>query len=275
MTWTCDRTRHSLRRQEDLPAEAIEHLAGCALCQELAELAPDAIAPESRAEPGSALDVAHLLAATQERLSTETGILAWLRCRSTGQQWMLGMLLALLPVILQWFFARRGDFGDYPLPRLLLLIVAYLAVIAVLARSILAPLYQPRSGWQSLVLAGLAFALPLLVAATAPAYAVEPGPLSPSGGLFLKQAGVCLRYGALLAIPSMVLLFAMDRQMARGHRFSMTTAALGGAVGDFVLLLHCSSEDPAHQLLGHATVGLALFIVVGGVAAMRRGRKEP
>ena len=34
-------------------------------------------------------------------------------------------------------------------------------------------------------------------------------------------------------------------------------------MGNFVLMLHCASEDPAHQLLGHVAVGLLLFIVIG------------
>ena len=272
MTWTCDRTRHSLRRQAELPAEAIEHLAQCALCQELTELTSDARGA-SHAE-SSASDVAHLLAATQQRLSSEQGVLAWLRCRSTSQRWALGMVFALLPVILQWFVARRADFGEYPMPRLLMLVTAYCVAIAVAARSVLAPLYRPKAHWQNAVIAGLAFALPLLVAATAPAYALEPASAVPSNGLFLKQAGACLRYGALLAIPSVALLFAMDRQLARGRQFSMTTAAIGGAIGNFVLLLHCANEDPAHQLFGHATVGLALFVAVAGFAWMRRGRMK-
>ena len=267
MTWTCDRTRHSLRRQAELPVEAIEHLARCALCQELTDLAPEARGSLTHAEP-SVLDMAQLLAATQQRLASERGAWAWLRSRSTSERWALGMVFALLPVMLQWFVARRADFGEYPLPRLSMLVAAYVVVIACAARSLLAPLHQPKAGWQNAVMAGLAFALPLLVAATAPAYALEPASSAVSNGLFLKQAGACLRYGALLAIPSVALLFVMDRQMASGRQFSTTAAAIGGAVGNFVLLLHCANEDPAHQLLGHASVGVLLLAFLDGRRAL-------
>jgi hypothetical protein len=268
MNWTCDKTRHWLLRQKDLPDAAIEHLAQCVLCQELAELFTEEPPEQGAASPA----VSQLLVATQQQLSREKGLVAQLRSLSTQSQLALGLCIALLPVGLQLVLARRGDWAEYPWPRLLLVVTAYVFVIAFAARSLLSPLHQPISSVSKWTPASLALGLPLIIAATAPAHVTEYVQMSPALPMFMTQAGLCLRYGTLLALPGILILLGMDRQQGRGRYFLTIIATLGGAVGNFVLLLHCANEDPAHQLLGHATVGLVLFVLVGAALSVTRKR---
>ena len=83
MNWTCDETRRHLLRQDELSAAALEHLARCAVCQEMMEL-PPAIELDSGSNANAgALDFASLLSQTQLQLSQERGLLAGLRSRRT------------------------------------------------------------------------------------------------------------------------------------------------------------------------------------------------
>ena len=273
MNWTCDETRRHLLRQDELSEAALEHLAHCAVCQEMMDL-PTAIELESGSNANSgALDVASLLSQTQLQLSRERGLLAWLRSRQTPLRAALAVSVALIPAAAQLAFSRRHDLGDYPLSRLLLAVVIYLAIVVFATRTLLSPLYRPKSSWALGSAAALAFTLPFILAALAPAYA-QPASHVEIQHSFLYQAGVCLRYGTLLSLPAVLLFVAMDRQLARGRFFLTLTASIGGIAGNFALLLHCPNEQPAHQLVGHATVGLVLLICIGGAIGLSRMRSH-
>jgi hypothetical protein len=79
-----------------------------------------------------------------------------------------------------------------------------------------------------------------------------------------------LGYGSLLALPIVALFIAMERQLGRGRLFLSLLAGLGGLVGNFALLLHCPNEQLYHLLLGHATVGLLLYVIVRAVMRLAR-----
>ncbi len=181
------------------------------------------------------------------------------------------MSVALIPAAAQLAFSRRNDLGDYPLPRLLLAVVMYLAIVAFVTKTLLSPLYRPKSPRALVSAAALAFGLPFILAALAPAYAQQASHVEIQLS-FLYQAGLCLRYGTLLSFPAVLLFVAMDRQLARGRLFLTLTASIGGVAGNFALLLHCPNEQPAHQLLGHATVGLVLLICIGAAIIFTRFR---
>ena len=76
-------------------------------------------------------------------------------------------------------------------------------------------------------------------------------------------------------LPAVLLFLAMHRQVAQTRRVLMLTAGIGGVAGNLALLLHCPNEQPAHQLVGHATVGLLLLVGIGfGIIVARvRSRK--
>lgn len=271
MNWTCDETRRHLLRQQELSESALEHLTQCAVCQEMIDL-PSAIELDSGSNAG-ALDIGSLLSQAQLQLSQERGLLAWLRSRKTPLRIALGVGVALVPAAAQLALSRRTDLGDYPLSRLMLTAALYVLIVDFAAKTLLSPLYRPRSRWALWLAVIASFSLPFVVAALAPAYA-QPSH-APIQHSVLYQAWVCLRYGTLLSLPAVLLLFALDRQLAQGRRFAMLAAGLGGVAGNFVLLLHCPNEQPTHQLLGHATVGLLLFVCIGiGIVIARvRARK--
>jgi len=269
MNWTCDETRRHLLRQDDLSEAALEHLAQCAVCQEMMDL-PTAIELESGSKANAdAIDVASLMSQTQLQLSRERGLLAWLRSRQTPLRLALAVGVALLPAAAQLAFSLRYDLGDYPLPRLLLAVVMYFAVVVFATRTLLSPLYRPKSSRALRLAAALAFGLPFILAALAPAYAQRASHIEIQHS-FVYQAGVCLRYGTWLSLPVVLLFVAMDRQLARGRFFLTLAASIGGIAGNFALLLHCPNEQPAHQLLGHATVGLVLLICIGAAIVFAR-----
>jgi hypothetical protein len=273
MNWTCDETRRHLLRQDELSEAALEHLAHCAVCQEMMDL-PSAIELESGSNANAgAMDVASLLSQTQLQLSRERGLLAWLRSRQTPLRLALAVSVALLPAAAQLAFSRRHDLGDYPLPRLLLAVGMYLAIAILATRTLLSPLYRPRSSGALASAAALAFSLPFILATLAPAYA-QPASHVEIQHSVLYHAWVCLRYGTLLSFPAVLLFVAMDRQVARGRLFLTLTASIGGVAGNFALLLHCPNGQLAHQLLGHATVGLVLLFCIGAAIVFARVRSR-
>jgi hypothetical protein len=272
MNWTCDETRRDLLRQDTLSAAALEHLAQCAVCQEMMEL-PTAIEVDAGSIANAdALELPNLLRQTELRLSTERGLLAWLRSRKTPLRVALGVGMALVPAAVQLVFFRRTDLSDYPLSRLLLAAASYMVIAAFAITTLLSPLYRPRSRW-TLWLATLgAFSLPFVIAALAPAYAQRVGGHANTQHSFLYQAWVCLRYGTLLSLPAVLPILAMDRQSAPIRRVLTLAAGIGGVAGNLSLLLHCPNEQPAHQLVGHATVSLLLLVCLGIVIVIGRIR---
>jgi hypothetical protein len=237
-------------------------VASCALCQRVSDAATVATEVGSDIPP---LDIEQLLATTQQQLKTERGVLAWLRSRRRSLQMTFGICMALLPVALQLVFARRGDLDRIPIGWLLGVAVAYGVAIAYATTVLLAPLYRPTAPRRVWIAALLALAVPIAVLVT------NHAPLGSGFGIHdWKAAYACLRYGAFLAIPSLVLVLAMDRTASRRRGIALLSAALGGAVGNFVLLLHCANRETSHQLLGHATIGLALLGLIAAAGALSR-----
>lgn len=274
MTWTCEQTRRHLQHQEIMSEAAMDHLARCPVCQEMTGL-PAVDEPDSGATSnGGSLDISRLLDETQRQIQREKGVLAWLRSRPTSVQLGLGLGTALIPALAQLILARREDWGDYPLPRLLATATAYMLAVILGAKVLVSPLYRPRSVWALRVATVYAFCLPVIVAGLASAYSRHYEAGDHSADAALMHAWACLRYGTLLSLPAVLLFFAMDRQLAAGRRFLTLAAGLGGIAGNLVLLLHCSNEQLTHQLLGHAAVGLMLLVCMGVVIGLTRVRAK-
>lgn len=273
MNWTCGETRRHLLEQDEFSEAALEHLSQCALCQEMIGL-PTANELAGSITNVDGLDVASLLSQTQLQVSREWGLFAWLRSRKTPVRLALGLSVALIPAAAQLAFAHRTDLFDYPLARLLAATAAYLVAAVLATTALLSPLYRPRSFRGLWAVAAISFGLPFVVAALAPAHDQHISTASDMQHSFIVQAWICLRYGTLLSLPAVLLFFAMDRQLGKGRRFLTLTAGMGTVAGNFVLLLHCPNDQPAHQLLGHATVGLLLFVLIGAVIAVTRRKRS-
>ena len=111
MNWTCDETRRHLLRQDELSQAALEHLARCAVCQEMMDLTTASELDSGSNTNTGAIDVASLLSQTQLQLSQERGLFPWLRSRKTPLRLTLGVSVALVPAVAQLVFARRVDWG--------------------------------------------------------------------------------------------------------------------------------------------------------------------
>lgn len=262
MKFTCDDTRKRLTSDGEWSDAALEHLATCAVCREMADSVSAVELLGGSRPPLEPLALSHLMSRTERDIAKERGPFAWLRSRSSSQRMVVGFCVALAPAVAQLTLARRCDLGSYPLPRLLLVVALYAGALALAERTILLPLHRPlrlRKRWLVTV---LALALPFVVAASAPAY-VDPNAISTiAQGSLLRQAWICMRYGALLSLPAIILFFAMDRQLGRGRGFFTALAGLGALIGNLTLLLHCPIEEPAHQWVGHASIGLLLILVL-------------
>lgn len=175
---------------------------------------------------------------------------------------LIGLSVALAPAVAQLAFARRCDLGSYPIPRLLVFVGCYVSALAVVERTMLVPLHRPQPLRQRWLMTVLALALPFAIAASAPAYVDANAIGTTAQGPFLHQAWICMRYGAILSLPAILVVLAMDRQLGRGRGFVTALAGLGALIGNLTLLLHCPNEDPAHQWLGHAAIGLLLLLIV-------------
>lgn len=262
MNWTCDDTRRRLSSAGEWSDAALEHLTACAVCREMAD---SVSAVEQQGESRPALEplvLSKLLTRTERAIADERGLLAWLRSRSSAQRRLFGFCVALAPALAQLALARRCDLGSYPFPRLLLVFGLYAGALVLAERTILFPLHRPLRTRQRAAVTVLALALPFVVAASAPAYVDADALSTAAQGPFLYQAWICMRYGAMLSLPAIVLVLAMDRQPGRSRGLATALAGLGALIGNLTLLLHCPNEDPAHQWLGHAAIGLLLLLVL-------------
>jgi len=270
MTWTCQETRRHWAQDDELPNSALEHLAICPICQEIVELASVVEQGDRRGADTEGTAIADLLSGMQRDLQKERGMFAWLRSCSTPLRVAMSMCIVLVPAGAQLAFARRADLSEFPLPFLLIALAAYMMTAAFATKTLLAPLQQPKSVWSVRIAWMASLGLPLLFAVLSPDDGSQVAPQLDNTVSFLRQAISCLRYGALLAIPGVISLALLDRQLARGKRFLFVAACTGGIVGNLILLLHCANPNASHLLVGHATIAIALLIGVALVTVVRR-----
>jgi hypothetical protein len=109
-------------------------------------------------------------------------------------------------------------------------------------------------------LAALAFALPLILALRPRAHVDHPASLAGVGDDFLHRAAACCLYGTLLAIPWLVLCWALDRSEHRSAPNALLAAGAAGVAANLALELHCPITARSHLALGHAGVGLGLVL---------------
>ena len=72
-------------------------------------------------------------------------------------------------------------------------------------------------------------------------------------------AGGCFIYGALLTLPTALLLWAFDRDDRPSLRTVCLSAAALGLSANLMLELHCPSGNAIHLLLGHTSIGVLWF----------------
>jgi hypothetical protein len=241
----CAQVRDAFMKGVLLPPELVQaHLQRCPQCRELFE---------REAELGRSLASQAAVAVPfpddffeqiEARVARETGLRAWLRSRPTNLRGMFAVLSLLLVVLFGGIAKPRPDWADYPTSRLVLLLGLY-SVLVLLAIGKELTLSAPE---KSRSLLG-ALAIPFLIA-FAPATEASRH-AGPEGALN------CFLYGALLTVPSALLLWAFDRNDKPALRSVVLSAVALGLSANLVLELHCPSGNTLHLLLGHASIGLA------------------
>jgi len=248
----CAEIRESFLSGAPPPNDVLDaHLAGCSHCRELFE---------QNAELGRSLASAALAAPVmadffdqiEARVAKETGLRAWLRSRPSKLRFLVLALSALLAVAVGAGLKLRPDIALYPSARLLALLALYsFGVLLAFKRELfLAGPGRPFADHALLALGALG--LPFLLAfAPATDQVRVPG---------LAGAFGCFSYGALLTLPTALLIWALDRDDRPSLRTVLLSAAALGLSANLLLELHCPNGELSHVLLGHASLGLAWLL---------------
>ncbi len=259
----CREIRDALvQGQAPLGADVDAHLAACPGCAEL--LVDDGQLGQALAtsQPPE-LDASALLGGVLGSIEKERGMRAWLRSRSMLVRVGLPLAAVLLVLTYVLLFKRRPDVGSWLPVDFGVAVALYALLIGAAVVLELRPLeLRPLPAWLRPVLVTLALALPVLFVWLPQAHHA-PLAYAPPGKSFGQLAFGCFAFGTALALPALALLWAADRVGHRSFRLALLAAAIGGLIGNLVLQFHCPITDPAHLLVGHATIGL----VLGGVYA--------
>lgn len=259
----CSQIRDAFVNGRQLPEDqSAEHLASCPQCRALFE--PDAaLGRRLAAQASEALPLNEdFWGQLEQRLERESGPRAWLRSRPSRLRLMLVLLPLLLVLIAGGLLRHRADFAHYPFSRVGLLLCIYVLAIALALGKELSE--SPRSNPLRDHFGLLFFAL-LVPALAAFAPATEVSRLAgPDGAL------ACFGYGALFTLPIAVLLWALDRDDRPSFRTVCLSAAALGLASNLLLELHCGNGNPAHVLLGHASLGLAWLAAWAAASVLTR-----
>lgn len=224
---------------------------------------------EARAHlESSPAELASLELAVSEDVARDRGLAGWLSSRSTPVRVGLGALVLFGPAVIEYVARRRANYDELPKGWLAvqagLLTLALLFAIGVVMR----PLHRVALARSQMA---AAWALGVLIP---PAVSLIPiaGVTAVPPADFWRRALGCFGYGAVLALPALVILYALDRQRHAAWPTALIAAAAGGVCSNFALLLHCPITDPLHVLVGHATLGaffVLVYLVLYGVFSAR------
>lgn len=245
------------------------HLAVCPHCRELFERGALlgrrlalAVAPD--VEPGD------LFALVEKDVKAEVGARARLRALSTSARTAALLVVAALPVLGHLLLDDQKDLGESS-PSLFWG-VALLFGLGLVAgvRSVLSGVGAPlRSPWRERGLALALLAVPGLAALLAPL-----GAASPEAAEALGRPSSCFTLGAAFVVPLVLTYWLFERRDAVPARTLIAAGALAGLAANLLLHAHCGSANPAHLLLGHASIGLvwavALRLALGSGSTQSR-----
>lgn len=245
------------------------HLKGCPHCRELFEQDAQlgrrlALAVVPHVEPGD------LFALVEQDVKAEVSVRARLRALSTETRLAALLVVAMLPVLGHWLLDRRTDLAEYS-PALFWGIALAFGVILVLgARALLRGAGAPvRSPWRD-----RGMALLLLVAPAAAALLAPLGAGSAEAAEALGDPSACFTWGAAFVVPVAVGYWLFERRDSVPARTLIAAGALAGLAANLLLHAHCGSANPAHLLLGHASIGLvwavALRLALGSESTQSR-----
>ena len=263
---------HALLRAGEAPQgeAADEHLRGCEACAELVDdEAALARALGDEDEPATA-EMDSILKTVREAVALEVGPRAAMRSLSTPVRLALSLAALVGVAAFVAIASPRGDLATMPKLRLLAAMTLYTGLAFASMQVALRPLSKPAGAsrlGRLLVVAGLATAVGF---ALAPVAAGES--LTKTGMMFGPMVVACFGFGSMFALPLLVLGWALDRGgYLVGSRLLLAGAAAGLA-GNLFLELHCDIQLPAHLLMGHTTVVVALLGAGLGLSLIGRDR---
>ncbi len=253
--------------QKPLGPDVDVHLAACPGCSEL--LADNGqLGHTLAANQPPALDASALLGGVLGSIEKERGFGAWLRSRGMFVRVVLPLAAVALATVFVIFFKLRPDVATWSAVPFAGVVALYCLLIGAAVALELRPLERrPLPAWLRPALIALALAVPFLLVWIPQAHHVHA--YAPPGKTFGQLAFGCFAFGTVLALPALALLWAADRVGHRSFRLALLAAAIGGLIGNLVLQFHCPVQDPAHLLVGHATIGLVLGAVYATWLALR------
>ncbi len=257
------------------PERVAEHAAVCGPCAELA----DADGALGRAL-GAAARVADepvapgLAARVRAQLDEDRGVVGALKSLSTSARITLANAAVIVVAGAVLLVLGRPDLDVYPLGRMTVLVALHAVVVALALRASLRGLHlAPLTERRRLGLLAAAVALPLGAALLPQAHAEHDASLVGGGSDLVPRAVECFSFGAVLAVPVLLLLVTLDRGGARTPTRVALFAAAAGVSGALGLQLHCPIVHPSHLVLGHGTLVAAVVLI--WVAARRLMTSPP
>ena len=273
----CLRMRALAMQGDELTSpEAKQHMDECPACRALFAEGPElarTLGDAAAAGPGPAEPS---FAELERQLASErSGRLRILELGS-GTRWALALAALVVPILVG-MAKHRHNLAEYPVARLILELGSLAGLALASCWLWLRPLYRRQPGHCALwCVLGLGLALPWALSLLP---AALPERLSPSlvgetGEL--ERAMSCFGFGALTALPALLVVAGLGRRRTGLPGFALlpaVAAALAGLVG---LELHCPIASPAHLLMGHAPIAWTLPLLLLLVGLRRRsGRPIP
>jgi hypothetical protein len=206
------------------------------------------------------------LQAVEQALARENRFVPRLKSLPTPVRALLATATLLIPVVMGPF-KLRPDLALYPTARFVAEMVALAGLTVGVGWLWLRPIYRPSlPRWVPRSLLALALLLPWLLAALPAAHAYVHQPWQ----TVLHQASGCFLMGSAIALPAIVVLAGVGRRRQGWPGFAILPALVAAPASLIGLQLHCPNTAPAHLLLGHAPIALALSILLLLALSIRR-----
>lgn len=209
--------------------------------------------------------------AVVERLMAERGALGWLASRRTTARIAGCAVVLALPAALELLFKRRPDLGVYPIAYLVAQVALVAAAMSLALLVVLRPLHLRDDDARTALALALGLGAPALASLVPAIAGMSSSPVPVHA--FWASAGSCFRHGVVLAVPALAILYATDRQHHAVGRRALAAAALAGLGSNLALLVHCANNQAAHQLVGHASLGV-FFVLVYAVVVQSRPKRS-
>jgi hypothetical protein len=243
------------------------HATSCEACRAVTLDGGNAARRLWAAASGEA-DLQWLRSAIERDVGQKERGVVWLRSRPTSFRLGFGVILCLGIVLLTLALTPRPDIEVYPALRMLIVTSTLFLLLGVALSQGLRPLQRSATGAQGLLLV-LALLVPIVVAALPAAHSAHALSAGGIGKALMPRALACFVFGVAFGLPLLVSMRMLDRLEHTTVARSLWAAAATGLLGNLALSLHCPLTHPAHLLLGHASVGIALAAAYGLLARAR------